>query len=339
MTYIPESLKGYFATMQALSKINIPKQEVNADMINLTRGKRLRALGIVLYGPEGIGKTTLASQFPSPVFIDLESGSDTLDVVRVDPPDSFNELLTLMDELKHEDFKTVVIDTADKLEQLITAHVLAEHDLKSIEDAGYGKGYTYIAECFTRFLRKCGELINVDINVVIVAHAMMRKFEQPDEMGAYDRWELKLSKKAAPLVKEWADMVLFLNYKTSITEDRQTKSKKAIGGRRVMYTTHHPAWDAKNRFGLPDELDMTFDSISSCFANVPEHKPYYQRVSEGYASAGITEEQVIRWMSVQDPTITAESFKDLPDKYLKFIADNCEKIITKIKNQEDSTNE
>jgi GTPase SAR1 family protein len=132
MTYIPESLKGYFATMQALSKIKIPSQEVNADMINLTRGKRLRALGIVLYGPEGIGKTTLASQFPSPVFIDLESGSDTLDVVRVDPPDSFDELLTLMDELKHEDFKTVVIDTADKLEQLITAHVLAEHDLKSI---------------------------------------------------------------------------------------------------------------------------------------------------------------------------------------------------------------
>ena len=304
-------------------------------MLSISRGPRLRALGIVLYGPEGIGKSTLASQFPAPVFIDLEHGTDTMDVARTDTPKSFNDVLNLMMLIAdEEDFKTVVIDTADKLEQLITTHVLEVHHLNSIEDAGYGKGYTYVAEEFSKFLRVCGQLIEAGKNVVIVAHAMMRKFEQPDEMGAYDRWELKLSKKAAPLVKEWADMVLFLNYKTSVIEDSKTKSKKGIGGRRVMYTTHHPAWDAKNRFGLPDELDMTFDSISSCFANVPEHKPYYQRVSEGYASAGITEEQVIRWMSVQDPTITAESFKDLPDKYLKFIADNCEKIINKIKSQE-----
>ena len=197
-------------------------------MLSISRGPRLRALGIVLYGPEGIGKSTLASQFPAPVFIDLEHGTDTMDVARTDTPKSFNDVLNLMMLIAdEEDFKTVVIDTADKLEQLITAHVLEVHHLNSIEDAGYGKGYTYVAEEFSKFLRVCGQLIEAGKNVVIVAHAMMRKFEQPDEMGAYDRWELKLSKKAAPLVKEWADMVLFLNYKTTVITDDKTKSKKA----------------------------------------------------------------------------------------------------------------
>jgi hypothetical protein len=92
---------------------------------------------------------------------------------------------------------------------------------------------------------------------------MMRKFEQPDEMGAYDRWEMKLTKKTAPMLKEWADMVLFCNYKTEVITDQNTKSKKATGGRRVMYATHHPCWDAKNRFGPPDVLPLIYQSISN----------------------------------------------------------------------------
>ena len=88
--------------------------------------------------------------------------------------------------------------------------------------------------------------------MVLTAHAQIKKFEQPDELGAYDRWELKLEKKTAPLTKEWADMVLFANYKTMVVNvDNQGAAKgknKAQGGQRVMFTTHHPAWDAKNRY-------------------------------------------------------------------------------------------
>ena len=94
---------------------------------------------------------------------------------------------------------------------------------------------------------------------------MMRKFEQPDEMGAYDRWEMKLSKQCSPLLKEWADIVLFCNYKTSVLTDANTKSKKATGGKRVMYASHHPCWDAKNRYGLPDQMDMSFEPIKHLF--------------------------------------------------------------------------
>lgn len=303
-------------------------------MLSITRGPRLRALGVVLYGPEGIGKSTLASQFPSPIFIDLEHGTDTMDIARTDTPKTFNDVLTLMTMILEEDeFKTVVIDTADKLEQLITAHVLEAHHLNSIEDAGYGKGYTYIAEEFVRFLRKCGELIDAGKNVVIVAHAMMRKFEQPDEMGAYDRWELKLSKKAAPLVKEWADMVLFLNYKTTVVTDEKTKSKKARGGKRVMYATHHPAWDAKNRFGLDDELDMDFDSIRQCFVEPPKAPDIYTQIRTKLDEGGVKEEKVMEYLHEKDPNLRGDAvaLEMLPPKYLKALNNSISKIINILK--------
>ena len=303
-------------------------------MLSITRGPRLRALGVVLYGPEGIGKSTLASQFPSPIFIDLEHGTDTMDIARTDTPKTFNDVLTLMTMILEEDeFKTVVIDTADKLEQLITAHVLEAHHLNSIEDAGYGKGYTYIAEEFVRFLRKCGELIDAGKNVVIVAHAMMRKFEQPDEMGAYDRWELKLSKKAAPLVKEWADMVLFLNYKTTVVTDEKTKSKKARGGKRVMYATHHPAWDAKNRFGLDDELDMDFDSIRQCFVEPPKAPDIYTQIRTKLEEGGVKEKKVMEYLHEKDPNLRedAVALEMLPPKYLKALNNSISKIINILK--------
>ena len=117
-------------------------------------------------------------------------------------------------------------------------------------------------------MNKLQELVDIGIHVVLTAHAQIRKFEQPDEEGAYDRYELKLGKKTssqtAPIVKEWADMVLFCNYEIVVMTS-ESKKKKAQGGKRVMYTTHHPAWDAKNRFGLPEKLPMEYSAISHIF--------------------------------------------------------------------------
>ena len=145
---------------------------------------------------------------------------------------------------------------------------------------GYGKGYVYVAEEFGRLLNLLEEAVDNGIHVVLTAHAMMRKFEQPDEMGAYDRWELKLQKKTAALVKEWADLLLFANYKTlSVAVDDKGKKFKPQGGRRVMFTTHHPCWDAKNRLGLPEELPLEFAPLAPYLDNAapasppPEHVP------------------------------------------------------------------
>jgi hypothetical protein len=167
-------------------------------------------------------------------------------------------------------FKTLVIDTVDWAEMLCIESVCSQHNKKGIEDFGYGNGFVYSKEEFGRFLNKLSDVIEAGINVVLTAHSQIVKFEQPDEMGAYDRYQLKLGKKTssqtAPLVKEWADMVLFMNYKTfSVSTDDKGKKHKGQGGVRTIYATHHPAWDAKNRHGLPDEFPMDYSYIAHIF--------------------------------------------------------------------------
>lgn len=236
-------------------------------MLNITSGCIRKPQKVVIYGPEGIGKTTFASKFPDPVFIDTEGSTYHMDVRRINKPESWTELVETVKQFAALQgiCRTLVLDTADWAEMLCIESVCRKYQKNGIEDFGYGKGYVFVQEEFGRLLNALTEVINAGMNVVLTAHAKMRKFEQPDELGAYDRWEMKLSKQVAPMVKEWADMVLFANYKTySVAVDDKKKKHKAQGGKRVMYTSHHPCWDAKNRHGLPDELPLDYTQIAHC---------------------------------------------------------------------------
>ena len=255
---------------------------------SITSGKLPGAKKIVIYGPEGIGKSTLASQFPDPVFIDTEDSTKDMDVKRLPKPSSWTMLL---DEIRYvrdtpEICRTLVLDTADWAEQMEIDELLKQNQKNGIEDFGYGKGYTYSAERFGKMLNLMGEVAEKGINIVITAHAQLRKVELPEEMGAYDHWEMKTSKKVAPLIREWADAVLFLNYKVNVINvDNQGAAKgknKAQGGRRVIHTNHTPFWDAKNRYGMPDELPLEWESIAPIFSGkapaevkkeTPQEKP------------------------------------------------------------------
>ena len=239
--------------------------------MKITKGKRARAQKVVIYGTEGIGKSSLASQFPEPLFIDTEGSTDNMVVARLDKPTSWIMLNNQIAFIKANPTvcKTLVIDTIDWAESLCVDNLCAMHGKKGIEDFGYGNGYVYAKEEMGRFLNKLQDLIEIGINVVLTAHAQIRKFELPDEMGSYDKYELKLGKKTssqtAPLVKEWADLLLFCNYKTYLISQEKSTKKKAQGNQRVMYTEHNPAWDAKNRHGLPSELPLDYNSIAHIF--------------------------------------------------------------------------
>lgn len=237
--------------------------------MKIVRGKMQKAKKIVIYGPEGIGKTSFAAQFPDPVFIDTEGGTKDMDVARFEKATSWTMLLEQTKYvISHPDTcKTLVIDTADWAEQLEIESLCAEKSWDGLEGAGYGKGYTYSAERFGTFLNLLSDVTEQGIHVVMAAHAQLRKVELPEETGAYDHWEMKTSKKVAPMIREWADAVFFANYKTLVVEI--DGKKKAQGGHRVMYTSHTPFWDAKNRYGLPEELPLNYGAIRSIIELAP----------------------------------------------------------------------
>lgn len=309
-------------------------------MLNISNGKVKRALKVCLYGPEGIGKSTLASQFPDALFIDTEGGTSHMDVKRIEGLTNWDDLMQAVTELLFEKdiCKTLVLDTADWAEQMCVESVCAKFKKNGIEEFGYGKGYTYLGEEFARLLNALDDLIAAGINVVITAHAKMRKFEQPDEMGAYDRWEMKLSKQVAPILKEWCDELLFLNYKTFVVST-ESGAKKGQGGKRVMYATHHPCWDAKNRHGLPDEMDMDFENLASLFGAAKMVKTPLEQLKEMMAEADISEADIRKIVASKKKYDESVPMAKYPDEFISnWIIKNFSSIV-KIINKNNGGNE
>lgn len=288
-------------------------------MLNIKTGIIPRAQKVVIYGAEGVGKTTLATKFPNPLIIDTEGGTAHMDVRRIDRPQSWDELISIVNEVAAtpDICGTLVLDTADWSEAICIAHICTKYKQPSIESFGYGKGYTYVGEEFSRLLSSLDRVIAAGIHVVVTAHAKMRKFEQPDEMGAYDRWEMKLSKQAAPLLKEWADLVLFCNYQTYVVTT-ENKSQKAQGGKRVMYTSHHPCWDAKNRHGLPEVLDLDYGNIAQLFtkAEVAATVTPLDKVRQVMTESGISEESLMQFIRSKGHHQSATGIADYPESFI-----------------------
>ena len=229
----------------------------------------------VLYGQEGVGKSSLAAQIPGIVFIDCEGSTTKMDVRRLPAPTSWAMLCDEMDYIREnaaqKGYKAVAIDTFDWAESLALQAICTEHNIKGIEGLNYGKGWQYESELIGKFLNSTDKLIKAGIHVILICHAISRKTSLPEEIDEFDHWELKLGNKTtnkiAPLLKEWSDMTLFLAFKTQVmAADDKGKIHKATSVQRVMYATKSAWWDAKNRFGLPDMMPLSYGAISHLFA-------------------------------------------------------------------------
>lgn len=232
--------------------------------MKITKGKQARAQRVVLYGVESVGKSTFAAQFPNPLFLDIEQGTSHLNVDRCDIG-SWKQLTDSLAEAKATDYQTIVIDSADWAERLCVEDLLATSKKTSIEDFGFGKGWVMVAERMSRMLASVDTLIDAGKNVVLIAHSKIVRFEAPDALAAYDRYELKLSKQSSPLLKEFADELWFLRFKTKVSTT-DTGRGKGIGGKeRILLTTHSAAYDAKTRSGLAEELPLEWASVSHLF--------------------------------------------------------------------------
>jgi hypothetical protein len=265
--------------------------------LKITKGRQAAAVRTVIYGTEGIGKTTLAASFPKPLILDTEEGSRHLDCDRVEIH-NWVELTGAVLELARDSqgYKTVVIDSADWSERLLIEGLLNETHKKSIEDFGFGKGYVMLQERVAKFLDNCDALVRAGINVVFVAHSKVQRTSPPDLADGFDRYELKLTKQVAPLFKEWCDLLLFCNYKLRLIDGNDGRKKAKGGKERVMYAERSAAWDAKNRFGLPEEMPMGIEALAPIFTDAapaarPKAKPksLRERIAEADSVAVLGE--------------------------------------------------
>jgi len=232
--------------------------------MKITTGKQQRAQRVVLYGVESVGKSTFAAKFPRPLFLDIEQGTSHLDVDRCDIG-SWKQLTDSLVEARATDYQTIVIDSADWAERLCVEDLLATSKKTSIEDFGFGKGWVMVAERMSRMLASIDTLIDAGKHVVLIAHSKIVKFEAPDALAAYDRYELKLSKQSSPLLKEFADELWFLRFKTKVSTSDTGRGKGLGGKERILLTTHSAAYDAKTRSGLAEELPLEWASVSHLF--------------------------------------------------------------------------
>lgn len=241
---------------QAHEKAKEKKTMGKMTMKNVTKGKIAEPIRVLLYGTEGIGKSTFAAAAPGPIFLDSDVGTGELDVARFPQPETWAECMEAIDTLLNEkhDHQTFVLDTADALEKLIIREVCRAHGKKSIEDFGYGKGHVFALDAWNQFIDKLNAIHTKGMHIVLLAHAQVKLFNNPAG-DDYDRYRLKLNEKAGALLKEWAKAVLFANYKT-YTHEKEGKTRVLGDGSRVMYTEHRPAFDAKNRYGLPYEMPL-----------------------------------------------------------------------------------
>lgn len=236
-------------------------------------GRRVRPVRVVGYGPEGVGKSTFGAGAPSPVFIGPEDGTDHLDVQRFPAPKSLEDVYDAVRVLGTTDhsYQTLVIDTLDWMEPVLWDHICKRDAQDNIEAYGYGKGYVAAVDEWRRLLSILDRLRDVkSMHIVLLAHSWIRSFKNP-EGEDFDRYQLKLHDKSSGLIKEWADCVLFFNYETYAAKDSKTKRIRGVStGSRLIHTTRTAAYDAKNRYDLPESMPLDW---SDFFAAVQTHRP------------------------------------------------------------------
>lgn len=229
----------------------------------VTRGKVQQPHLVLLYGPDGVGKTTWAAGAPAPIFLCGEKGTNHLDVARL-TLGSAADLRAAVTELDTEahSYQTVVIDTLDWVEALVLEEVVAKHGKKGegIESIPYGKGRVYALEAWRELLPLLDACRAKGMNIIALAHSMVKKFEDPALPQGYDKYSLKLQDGAktdvAALWREYVDAVLFANWDIAVTTDDK---RRAFGdGSRVIFTERRPGFDAKNRLGLPFQIEMSW---------------------------------------------------------------------------------
>lgn len=263
------------------------------------KGKIQKPHLLIIYGPDGVGKSSFCADAPMPLFMASEDGTNNLDVARLPEVTSFEMIIRGLKEMITDvhPYQSLVIDSLDWMENMIYEAVATEKKVKSIEDIPYGKGYMFALDKWREIMRLLMALRETKgMNILCIAHAKIKKFEDPSTPAGYERYQLKLqtgaSTDAAALWREFVDTVLFANYVTEVSgEDK----KRGFGdGTRMIYTERRPGFDAKNRLGLPYSLPLSWAEFSEAAAKgEPDSPDQMLREIEGM-KAQVKDEELVK---------------------------------------------
>lgn len=236
------------------------------DLTSIKRGKAIQAPRIFLYATHGIGKSTFASQAPNPIFIQTEDGLGNIDAARFPIAKSSADIVSAIESLYTEDheFQTVVLDSADWCEAFLQKEMESQYSEKVL---AYGKSAMILADKWKVIIDGLTALRNdKNMAVIILGHCEVKRFDNPDS-DSYDRYQPKLQARCSALLQEWADCVLFAQYKTLVRKEdagfKRTVAKATTTGERILHTVEEPAFLAKNRFSLPKELPLDWGTFAA----------------------------------------------------------------------------
>ena len=254
-------------------------------MERIQSGKQPMPPRILVYGTEGIGKSSLAAQAPKPIFLQTEDGLSEIACDKFPLANTADEVFAALAELQSQEhpFQTVVIDSLDWLERLIWDAVCREYRVSSIEkaDGGYQRGYVHALTYWRKVVDALNALrVTKGMAVLLIAHAKVEKFEDP-EAATYDRYSPRLNKHACALLTEWSDAVLFATRKFRTEKEEQGFGKErniavgvgSGGGERILRCVGSPACIAKNRYGLPAELPLSWPALFAGLTNPETPQP------------------------------------------------------------------
>lgn len=238
-----------------------------ASLLSKATKQKIHApIKIVVYGEDGVGKTKFACGAPDPIVVGTEDGAHRYGATETPVAKNIQEIEETISELvekKGAGFKSLVIDAADGVETLLEREVCRVKKVDSLEDIPYGKGAVFLRDRFLQFMSLLESARTVGgLNVIVVAHSHVKKINDPSQPAPYDRHQLKLDDKNAAKLREWSDAVLFASYETFVKTDKNGQKGKGFGdGKRIMFTERRPAYDAKNRDGLPLKMDLSWKAF------------------------------------------------------------------------------
>lgn len=263
---------GISGAVPASAAVVVSDAAAGSPLALVERGRRCDPPRVLIYGIDGVGKSTWAASAPRPIFIQTEDGLGQIDCERFPLAREYRDVAGQLSALatgKHE-YQSVVVDSLDWLERLIWQEVCRRTNASNIEKAGGGfaKGYVFSLDEWRDVLSMLDACRARGMAIILVAHAKIERFEDP-ENPAYDRYSPRLNKHAEALVREWVDATLFATRRLVVRKEGEGFNERSIaapmgadGGERIIRTVGGPACVAKNRYALPPEMPLSWAAFA-----------------------------------------------------------------------------